>query len=208
MVGCAILLYSIRYIKERRVWPFIFCVLLASCFHYSCVIFIVSYYLYNKSISRNAIIISTIVIFALSSVFANLINSIAAWTPYAHYIGGYFDTGERGYVGLVITIVITVIATIYYDVEDKTYRFYYNLNVVSLWLSAFVGKVVLISRIRWMFGLPVIIFLPMVLEKVNNKTTRFFIAISIVILYFAYFYYTIGINNSATVLPYQTILSR
>ena len=82
------------------------------------------------------------------------------------------------------------------------------MNIISLWLTAFVGKVVLIGRIRWMFGFSSIILIPMTLDNISYKKTRFLAGTAIVVFYAVYFYYTIGINNSANVLPYQTIFSR
>ena len=205
MLGCAILLYSIKFIRERRFRPFLVLVLFASCFHYTCILFMIAYFIYNVDINRTAIVVATLVIFALSSLFADAINQIVALTP---YIGSAFDTVERGYVGLAINIVIVSLATMYYDPSDRNYRFYYNITVISLWLSAFIGKVVLIDRIKWMFGFSVITMIPLSISKIQDKRTRF-IAISAVIVFYAiYFYYTVGINNSSKVLPYQTIFSR
>ena len=65
-----------------------------------------------------------------------------------------------------------------------------------------------VGRIRWMFGFSSIILIPMTLDNISDKKTRFLAGTAIVVLYAVYFYYTIGINNSANVLPYQTIFSR
>lgn len=207
MVGCAILLYSLKYVKEKKLLKFIICVLLAGCFHYTCLLFIVVYFFNSLSLSRTAIVLSTIIVFVLSSPIASLINRIASFTYYGNYIGGHFDTSERGYVTLLISAALIVFSTIYYR-SDEEFKLYYNLNIISLWLSAFVGKVVLIGRIRWMFGFSSIILIPMTLDNIRDKKTRFLAGTAIVVLYAVYFYYTIGINNSANVLPYQTIFSR
>ena len=208
LVGCAILLYSIRFIQKRDPFRFGLCAAFACCFHYACVLFVPMYFIYGKIISRKAIVITTIGVFILATPLSRLILQIASWTSYAHYIGGAFDSTERGYTTLIMSIVQVLFATVYYDSEDENYVFYYNLQLIALWLTAFVGKVVLISRIRWIFGLPSIILLPMVLCKVKRKNDRIIITAIMVILYSIYFYYTIGINNSANVLPYQTIFNR
>ena len=208
LVGCAILMFSIRYIKKRDLKRFLVCVLFATCFHYACLFFIPVYFLYGKRIQRKTLIIITAAVFVLATPLSRLILQIVSWTPYAHYIGGFFDTSERGYTTLLINIVQILFASVYFDSEDNDFVFYFYLEIIALWLSAFVGKVVLISRIRWMFSLPSIILLPMVLSKVKRKNDRLFITAVLVILYAVYFYYTIGINNSANVLPYQTIFSR
>lgn len=208
LVGCAILLYSIRFVKKRDLVKFGVCVAFASCLHFACLLFIPVYFLYGKTISRRVVIIVTATVFLLATPLSNLIIKIVSWSSYSHYLGGVFDTSERGYTSLVIAVVQIIFATVYYDEEDKDYTFYYNLQIIALWLLAFVGKVVLISRIRWMFSLSTVIFLPIVLSKVKRKNDRLIITVAMVILYAIYFYYTIGVNNNYNVLPYQTLFSR
>jgi len=207
-VGCAILLYSIRFVKKRELVRFGICVAFASCFHLVCLLFIPVYFMYGKTISRRVAIIITVAVFLLATPLSRLILQIVSWTSYAHYLGGVFDTSKRGYTALIIAVVQIIFATIYYEKEDNDYSFYYNLQLIALWLIAFVGKVVLISRIRYMFSLSTVIFLPIVLSKVKRKSDRSIITVAMVILYSIYFYYTIGINNNYNVLPYQTLFSR
>ena len=208
LVGCAILMYSIRYIKRRHPFRFGLCIAFACCFHYASLLFIVVYFLYGKTIRRRTLFAITIAVFLLATPLSRLILQIASWTPYAHYIGGFFDNSKRGYITLLINVVQVLFATVYYDDEDKDFCFYYNLQLIALWLTAFVGKVVLISRIRWMFSMPSIILLPLIVSKVEKKHDRMIIITIMVLLYAVYFYYTIGINNSSNVLPYQTVFSR
>lgn len=208
LVGCAILLYSIRFIKKRDSIRFGICVAFASCFHLACLVFIPAYFLHGKFLNRKALVIITVSVFLLAMPLSRLIIQIVSLTSYSHYIGGIFDTSERGYTALIISVVQVIFATIYYDKDDKDYSFYYNLQIIALCLTAFVGKVVLISRIRYMFGLSTVIFLPIVLSKVRRKNDRRIISVVMVILFAIFFYYTIGINNSYNVLPYQTFFSR
>ena len=124
------------------------------------------------------------------------------------YIGSVFDRPEeRGFITLAINILLIVFGTIFKR-DDDDYNFYYILSFISLWFLFLEGKVVLISRIRWMFALPSIILLPKIINNVPNRRDRFIYTSLIVGLYIAFFYYTIGINNSNSVLPYQTIFSR
>ena len=104
-----------------------------------------------------------------------------------------------------MNLAIFLLASAYYT-KDKKYVQYYNLQVIALWIAALTGKVVLISRIRWMFGLPGIILVPMILQNIK-KRDRLLIGTIIVVLYFVYASYTIGVKNGNNVLPYQTIFS-
>ena len=63
-------------------------------------------------------------------------------------------------------------------------------------------------RLLWVFGLPGVISLPLATEGIANQKNRKLITSVICLLYVLYFIITVGVNNSNTVLPYQTIFSR
>ncbi len=208
LMGCAILLLSLRYIEQKRLIPFLLCVAIASGFHITCLLFIPIYFIASIEFKPRTIAAVTVVFFALSGVIAPLLTNIIYRTRYIVYIGSRFDTGERGYVVLLMNIVITCFATVYYKQHDKKFRLYYILQVFALWIAAITGRVPLINRVRWMFGLPAIILIPMTLEGIKKKRTRIIIGVAIIVLYFIYASYTIGVLNSNKVLPYRTIFDR
>jgi len=148
-------------------------------------------------------------VFLLANQLFGYINQFAMLIYYGNaYIGSVFDRpGERGIITLAINSLLIVFATILKS-DDDDYNFYYILCFISLWFLAFEGKVALISRIRWMFALPSIVFMPKVINNEPNRRNRLIYSSAIVVLYIAFFYYTIAINNSNSVLPYQTIFSR
>ena len=104
-----------------------------------------------------------------------------------------------------MNILLVFFATFFYQRENLKFKIYYNLQVVALWASALTGKIVLIDRYRMVFGLASIILVPMTLNGIENKNTRIICSAAVVTLYFAYAMYTVGIQNSNMVLPYQTI---
>lgn len=207
LVGCAILLWAIHFAQERKIIPFSAFVLIATGFHTTSILFFPVYFLANRKLNRRLIIGIAITAFALSGPISNLLVRLLSLTQYAYYIGGRFDTESQGFVTLAINIAIVIFTTIYYDEQDEKYKLYYNIQAISLCLSAFVGQVVLIHRIRWMYGLPSIILLPLAISKIEDKKMRMFVSCAVVLLYAIYFYIIIGINNSNNVLPYDTIFN-
>lgn len=207
MVGCAILLYSLRFVKEKQLIKFCVCVLLAAGFHRSCIVFLVVYFLATIKINPKVVIIVTIVLFSLSKVVGKFLNNIVMQTDYAGYVGSVYDTGQQGYIVLAINVALVVFAAFYYK-NNFQYQMYFNLQIIAMWIAAFSGELVLINRLRWPFGLPSIILVPIVISNVPREKMRTIFSIGIVILYFIYITYTIGIKNGNNVLPYQTIFSR
>lgn len=207
MVGCAILLCALRFVKEKQLIKFCVCVLLATGFHRSCIVFLAVYFLAAIKINPKVVIIVTVVLFSLSKVVGKVLNSIVMKTDYAGYIGSVYDTGQQGYIVLAINMALVLFAAFFYK-NDFQYQMYFNLQIIALWIAAFSGEIVLINRLRWPFGLPSIILVPIVIANVPRKKMRMIFSASIVILYFIYITYTIGIKNGNSVLPYQTIFSR
>ncbi|MGX8833547.1 EpsG family protein [Amedibacillus sp. YH-ame6] len=207
MVGCAILLFSLRYVQQKKIKPFSTCVLIATGFHISCIVFLFVYFIQSIKLKPRIMAATTIILFLLSKPIGTSINDIILKTQYSGYVGSIYDKGETGYIILLMNIAITIFAAFYY-VKEKKYQLYFNLQVIAMWISAFSGDIVLINRIRWFFGLPGIILVPLVVSKIKNKKIQFMVSALIILLYFVYITYTIGVKNGNNVLPYHTIFFR
>lgn len=207
MVGCGILLYSVRYIEERKFWKFLLCIVIAGGFHNSCYVFIVTYWLSKIKIRPMLAFIMTAAVVLLMGPVSRLLHFIISQTNYQIYIASIFDTGETAYVFLAINLVLLVFASVLYRDEPR-YRIYYYFQILALWITIYSGQVVLILRMMWAFGLPSIILIPLSVEKLEDKKERYIVIAVLVLLYFLYTLYTVGVQNSNSVLPYQTIFTR
>lgn len=207
MVGCGILLFSVRYIEERKFWKFLICIALAGGFHNSCYVFIVSYWLSRIRIRPVVVFMMTAAVVVLMNPVSQLLHYFISQTDYKAYIASVFDTGETAYVFLTISLVLLVFASVLYRDEPR-YRIYYYLQILALWITIYSGQVVLILRLMWAFGLPSIILVPLSIEKLAASKERHIVIAALVFLYFLYTLYTVGIQNSNSVLPYQSIFMR
>lgn len=208
MIGVSICLFSLIFIEKRQVIPFLMCMVLAAGFHTSCWTFLPLYFIGNIKFNRKIIVSVTAIVFVAAVSIAGKINEFIQSTVYSGYQGSVFDTGEQGYVVLAINIVILIFAMFFYDKNNKKNKIYLNLQIIASWIAILTGKIVLINRIRWMFGLPVIVLLPLTIKNIQNKWLRIGAYIGIVLIYIIYAQYTIGIQNGNAVLEYKTIFSR
>lgn len=208
MVGCAILLFSVRFIRQRRLLPFLLCTALATGFHTSCVLFVMMYWVGRIRIQPAVAILIAAAVAVASPWIGVLLRWIVSQTQYAVYLLSVFDTGETAYVMLAINAVLLIFMSFCYR-DDAQYRVYYNMQLAALLVTILSGKVVLILRCLWMFGFPAIVSLPVAVTNlpVEERERKMIISI-IMILYFAYASYTVGVQNSNSVLPYHTIFSR
>lgn len=207
MVGCGILLFSVRYIEARKPWKFLFCVLLAGGFHNSCYVFLVAYWLSKVRIKPVVAFLMTAAVVALRSPVTSLVRYIISRSGYQVYLASVFDTGETAYVFLAINFVLLVFASVLYRDEPR-YRIYYFFQILALWITIYSGRVVLILRMMWAFGLPSIILVPMSVKKLEEPKDRALVMAVMILLFFLYTLYTVGLQNSNSVLPYQTIFTR
>lgn len=204
MVGASILLYSIRFIESKNLKKFLLCVLAAAGFHYSCGLFMIAYLAAKLKLNLiKSIILSTIFLSFFLLVKDYVLDTIRL-TSYGWYLGSNFDNGKVGFFTLAIQFAVFLFSSVNSNLTYE-YRIYLNLQLISLLLATISSVIVLLERVRWLFGLPSIILLPLAISNIQNKRERLIIGALIAILFSLYAFYTIGINNGHEVLPYMTI---
>lgn len=208
MMAAAFLLYSLQYVERRRPVPFAVCVLIATGFHTTSIVFLAFYLLAWLDLSPRKLCIISVIVAASAAVIGTILTSILSRMEYySEYLETAFAQQGQGYIVLLMNILIVAFSTFFYQEDNPRYRIYYNVQIVALWAALLTGQVVLIDRYRMMFGLAAVILVPMTLDGIENDNTRRISFAGIVLLYYIYAAYTVGVQNSNTVLPYQTIFS-
>lgn len=209
MIGAAILLLAVPFLEKKKFIPFAGLVLIASGFHAMCLAFFAVYFLVSLRLTPRKLIEITTIGFLLSEPLSrlaeNIIREVGGY--YAQYLQSSFAERGQGYVVLCIDAAVVVLSTICFQNNEK-FRTYYNFQILALWSSVLTGKIVLVERYRLSFSLASIILLPLAIDKIQNRRIRLIIGAAIVVLYFFYATYTVGIRNSNLVVPYQTIFSK
>lgn len=208
MLGCAILICSLTFVCERKILPFLLLVITAGLIHTTCFLFAPVWFFGHLGKRKNAVLIGTLAVFLMSDRIAAIVNTLIGETLYSMYIGSEFETGKQGLVTLMINIVLFIFAYVFYDDSNKSYGIYFTLQAMTLCVSALTGKIVLINRLGWMFGMPAIILIPKALKNVRNRLLLSAGMVGIPFIYLVYLLYTVGVTNSNNVLPYMTVFSR
>lgn len=207
MMAASILLYAIKYVVNRDKNKFGICVILASTIHLSALIFIPVYFVpcfKLKNIHRALI---TTMTFILAGPLSSALTKLLMLTKYEWYFSAEGYRAQReGFVMILMNICILVYACVLN--RDKKNTIWIDLQMIAVCITAFIGRIPVATRVVWYLGLPSIILIPNILMQQKGENEKKFIKITLIILYFVYFYYTIGIKNSNSVLPYQTIFSR
>lgn len=203
----AIFLFSIKYIRERKLWSYMISIILASTIHSIALIFIPVYFLYNIKIKPKWGTFLLVAIVVLNELFRNILYQILLNTKYIVYINHNYSVQSGGYITLLIELAILIFSWLYYD-EDKKYNFFCNLQLISVILAFFHFTIPLIYRVRWCFNFSAIVLIPLILDNIKNQKNKKILKYLIIVLYSVYIIYTIGIKNAHDVLPYLSIFER
>lgn len=204
-VSSAILLLSIKFIVERRLYYFLFCWILASLFHYSAFFIVFFYFIDYKRINKLYYIIAIILSYLLLFIIKNPIEIITGYLPLfvqAKMMGYEYDAGSglniynawqllRCLVAVVLILNIDIISARnkYFIIFLKLYVF----GICSFILLSF--NPVFSSRISDLFFISDLIiftgFIYMFKQKIIGKIIT--IILSALFLYMNIAY--IGIFN-------------
>lgn len=208
----AIFLFAIKYIKEKKFIKYCFFIILAATIHKTALIFLPLYFLCQIKLDFKKITIFTILIIVCMPIIPNIIEWLVQDTKYINYINGIYSSYSKPMASVAINMLIVILCIIYQGKKDKQYdktlQVYFNIHLVALWTSFFIGRVPLFNRIFLEVFHTQIFTIPYLISKQKNKNAKTIITFVCILLYAILFIYSIGIQNGNNVLPYTTIFNR
>lgn len=215
MMAISIFLYSIKFIQKRDLKRFLIYMAFASSIHYTTILLIPLYFLYNLDINSLKLFIASVIALIIKPLVTKLMLYVISLTKYSYYINSKYDTGDTGYIVMLINISILMFSLIFIkkskklsDDEQKKYNFLVILQFISTIIAMYDGVVPLLNRLRWATGFSVILLIPFIVSMIESKKNKIGIVFLITSMYIFYSCYTVGVNNANSVLPYQTIFER
>lgn len=205
-IGCAILFFSLRYLHRNNIKKFIFCILIATGFHYTCIIFVFMLLFNYISFKPSKVLVSTIIFLASYQIILKLTSIILAGTKYYIFLEINNTISYEALLGIILQLVILGLASFTY-IGEKKYNLYYGLQVVTCWLTILGGSMGMFSRLKWAYALPGIVLIPMALYNIKGKQRRMLLGSAIVICFFVYAQVTVGMLGSFGVVPYKSVFS-
>lgn len=202
MLSAAILLYSIRFIERKDLKRFILCVVIAAGFHSSAYAFAILYFISEVKIEPKAIALGSVLVMALSRTpLIAFIVRIMSDTKYE----GYAESEGNSFAGLkfsfLVLVAVLIIALLYYE-DSRRYRIYLNSQILAVWATSMIGTVQLIERMRFTFGLPSIILLPMAVNNIKDKRAQTLVRWGVIIGFGIYGYLCLR-HDPYNMMPYR-----
>lgn len=214
-MSMAIMLYAYKYVRERRLLPYVFWCILASSIHAISLVYLPLYFVarIRPSVRRY---VTVLALFAVSLPALYLLsNTLIRLTKYAWYLSSSFNTGSEAnnfYVaGFVFQLALLVIMVFYRfnnGGEDPTYDGMMNCQFLALLTLLFTPVLSQVLRVSQCFGYCQILLIPRVIDREKNRTRRIVLYILILGLYTVKMIYDTYYLGWHGVLPYQTVFTK
>lgn len=112
LIAVAICIFSLHYVVQRRIWPFLICVVIATLIHRAAFVFLSVYWVYKWYFSVKKIVLILGVLVVLSGLIGQVIvSSVGIFgSVIAAKLTVYLQAGEEGYAhGLDVSPVVLLI---------------------------------------------------------------------------------------------------
>jgi len=187
-IAMAILLVGFRYIKQRQLWKYLVCVLLATGFHYSALLGLLFYWLYGWHISNRFLLGITCLIVALRPLVGLGLRYLAGLTMYGNiYFGTSYDDKLKLGFQIAIPVAILICALLFRDDGSAEYDFFLNCEFIAFWLIIMTDMIPVLDRVYIYFQLWSIFFIPLIIQNIRDLQTKKFFTSAVVLCYSAWF---------------------
>ena len=178
-VAMTFTLYSLTFVHDKKPVKFIVCVLCASLFHSSAIVFLPAYWISKLKIGKKQLFIVGTGLFIslfIPSLFRNIISRIT-WDE---RLAGYSEsTNALSWAGYIIQLSIFVFCyvfrkTINHDdnKEIENYDSYLNIMMVGLFFQGFATSIAEVFRLSYFYSITNCVALPNIIELNNLSTNR------------------------------------
>ncbi len=197
-VAMSICLFSIEFVKKRKLIPFALIVLLAMQFHQSAIVFLIVYFLYGLKLNALTGLGFTFgcgVLIVASDTLVALGNDV-----FDREYGGTVDSG--GFVAVAIYALVLLAALLFAKNKsrDKNFCFFFYLTTLGFvfYLMRYFGALA-VERISFYFMFGQLAVLPSAFNSATSQDRKI-LKLAAYILSFLLFAYRL---NNSDLIPYK-----
>ena len=199
-IAIAIIFFSYKYIVENKFLKFILCIILATLFHTSAIVFLPIYFIRQIKITKLKIVFFAIIVI-LIYIFKNQIFLIINRFFYDNYSLSNTSSGNW----MLLCIFMLILCYLFYKAvikNDKNNQKLYIITTIGCMCMLFSSIASDTMRIANYFYIFLLILIPEVLNCLKNNNTRNILTIFSVILLTGIYIYllTIDLYN---IVPYK-----
>lgn len=213
-IAVGFLIFSLKYIEDKKIWKYIFLILVGSMFHYTILFFMPLYFVLNKNLTNKLMLsISSIIYFmSISGISGKVVNLLyGIFGKYSSYLDSSFSRSTDANSFFMLTIVFFI--SIMYIFFNKYFigkdKIYYIMGYLAIIFQMFFASSLIMMRASSYLVIIIIVILPMILDKFEGVPKAFLIVPCVLvfsIMYFKFINYSLsGITN---IVPYGTIFGK
>src|SRR5699024_4311729 len=215
-LAIAIIVFSLKYIIEKKLIKFIIYVFLASTFHITAIIVIPFYFLFHysgqeidrkdkyKIVLRVLFLISIVIFIASYGYFLDLTAKLSGVERFSEY-SNESGTGNNREIILNFFILLIMLfmrrSLIIFDGRNKLYIYFlivgFLLSLSSIWNP-------IVSRMASYFDIALIFLIPSLVASLETSLSKYIGSLLVCmysIFYFILVYYTLGFSE---IIPYRS----
>lgn len=198
-IAICIFILSIKYIIDRKALKYFITIIIAANFHFSAIILLPLYFIINqKQISKKIffIIVMLLFVFIVTPLFEIVMEFFLQYLPYHYTIYYREGLGNSLRATIISSFYLALILFNFRKLEGKEVV-YGKLSLIAAIIMILAYKVSMITRVGMYFDIFMIVTLPIIFSKFNNKIIKislFIILVSIYLLRY-YSFFTNPINS-------------
>lgn len=209
-ISISIAFYCFKYIKEKKLVKYIIGIIIATLFHTSGVMFLPLYFIQFIKISPLILGLILSLSYILDKYIASFLYFIIEKMPYSKYIGSVYQSSHRTYPAkLIMYLVIFVIACFLYKKykDDNFYIFMLNLTTIIVFFASHFNIIPQVDRIMFAFDVVLILFVPYIIKRINNKWLRQVVTVAIILVCSVVTYNNVVTEVAHGVIPYRFVFN-
>lgn len=216
-IAISIILISIKYVYKEKLFKFIICVLIASLFHYTALVFIVVYYINRmKFTRRNILTIFLASIIGFISFNKILSIGLSIFPQYVSYLTTSYigETQLSAVINLIISICLLLLGLILDKKHETLFKYKhmekigYSMLLLQIFFAVLALRASLFIRFYNYFAIFNIIYIPMQVKKIKDINLKYIYIYGVWIVSFLYNIIILVYKPEWNILvPYKTFIS-
>lgn len=208
-LALALALYSVKYVLRKEWGKFFLIVLLGSTFHKSMLVILPLYFL--AALPWKKWQMALMAVFCTTFFFLQDFYLKAVVFLYPSYEDTEYLEGGISWFNILRCTAVLIFSLLYYKqavAGSKRNQFYFFCNLGALVLYTCCSFLPIITRIGYYLNVTQILFIPAILERIEDKKQKRFFCVMIALAAVGYFllYLLRADNDGIRVLPYQTFM--
>lgn len=163
-IAIGIVVYSFTFVENKKIFKFIFCVIIASLFHRTALFSLPLYVIYNTKITSKKLYFIIPIIFFMflfnEQIFALLL------TIFPSYDSEFVPIAQTGAYGILVLLVLFAVYCFFFSHSDKVDNSFIGLRNILLFtvvIQSFAPINFMAMRINYYY----LVFIPILIPKVK-----------------------------------------